>query len=108
MKYRGTTILILITLVMVLIAVYFGSGMYTIAATEPHWKITKGILEIIRDRSIVFHSNGIEYASDFDTAEILAKGIHHYHGMCRLCHGAPGYRRNEFASGLYPIPSTAQ
>ena len=28
----------------------------------------------------------------------------HFHETCRLCHGAPGYDRAEFAEGLYPSP----
>ncbi len=79
------------------------SGIYNIAATEPHAGLTLWLMAKIRDRSIAAHSKGMQVVRP-DTAEALDLGFEHYHGMCRLCHGAPGLPRSEFAEGLYPAP----
>jgi hypothetical protein len=39
-----------------------------------------------------------------DNKDAVDTGFPHFHDMCRLCHGAPGYQRKEFAQGLYPNP----
>lgn len=78
------------------------SGFYNTAADVPHWRLTFSILDVARDRSIEFHSDGITPPPpDEKLADI---GFLHFHDMCRLCHGAPGYAREEFAEGLYPNP----
>ncbi len=84
-------------------AVYLFSGYYDISATRPHWKTTVLMISQLRDRSIEFHSKGIK-THDLKDPKLLKTGIEHYHEMCRLCHGAPGYEKEEFAEGLYPKP----
>jgi mono/diheme cytochrome c family protein len=84
-------------------SIFIWSGVYNVAADEPHWKITHEILEIARDRSIIRYSSAIE-APLLNDPKLLQAGFDHYHNVCRLCHGAPGYARNDFAKGLYPFP----
>ncbi len=79
------------------------SGIYNIAATAPHWPITLFVLKVARDRSIAAHSSGVQLP-DLKNSKLVAHGVEHFHEMCRLCHGAPGYPRQEFAEGLYPSP----
>ncbi|HSO20956.1 MAG TPA: cytochrome c, partial [Desulfosarcina sp.] len=79
------------------------SGLYDIAATEPHWDATVSLINTLRDRSIAVHSRGIQ-APNLDDPQYRRAAVGHYHGMCRLCHGAPGAHTNEFAEGLYPSP----
>jgi len=83
--------------------IYAWSGVYNIAATAPHRGITSSFIEILRDRSIAARSDDIQ-APDPDDSKAREAGFPHYHGMCRLCHGAPGFQREEFAEGLYPSP----
>lgn len=83
---------------------YFFTGHYNVAATSPHWNLTLETLETVRDQSIKRHSEGINVPQSLDDPKLRELGFHHYHEMCRLCHGAPGYERNEFAQGLYPNP----
>jgi mono/diheme cytochrome c family protein len=78
------------------------SGMYNVSADVPHWRLTFLILDEARDRSIEFHSEGITVRRLDE--KLAAIGFPHFHDMCRLCHGAPGYSREEFAAGLYPSP----
>lgn len=78
-------------------------GIYNVAATEPHWNLTHWLLDQVRDRSIATHSRGIA-VPPLDDPKFESQGFHHYHAMCRLCHGAPGHERIELARGLYPNP----
>jgi hypothetical protein len=84
-------------------AVFVWSGIYNMAATEPHWDITYNILEVARDRSISVHSKGL-VAPSLSDPKLELIGASHFHHTCRLCHGAPGHPRSEFSVGLYPSP----
>jgi mono/diheme cytochrome c family protein len=100
-------IVVFLFIVVVAVAVYVWSGTYNIAANVPHWDITHEFLEIVREKSIAAHSKDIK-APPLDSQKLVDTGFHHYHPMCRLCHGAPGYPMNEFAMGLYPKPPNLQ
>jgi mono/diheme cytochrome c family protein len=78
-------------------------GAYNVSALSKHWGATEWLLEVGRHRSIVARANASP-PSSLEDPERLRKGIDHFHGMCRLCHGAPGFQRAEFAHGLYPSP----
>jgi mono/diheme cytochrome c family protein len=79
------------------------SGAYNVSARVPHLGITVWLLQTVRNRSISAHSKGLSVPPLNDRGYIEL-GLHHFHPMCRLCHGAPGYSREEFAQGLYPAP----
>lgn len=102
MKSFVLSVLVLAGVLIVGGAVFVFSGFYNIAADVPHWGITFSILDEARDRSIEFHSDGITPPPLDKKLEKI--GFPHFHDMCRLCHGAPGYEREEFAEGLYPSP----
>ncbi len=100
------SLLLVVIIVCVLLAagiVYLFSGYYNIAAAKPHLKTTVWVIDTVRERSIEFHSKGIK-PRDLKDPKLLKVGIEHYHEMCRLCHGAPGDEKEEFAKGLYPKP----
>ncbi len=84
-------------------AIFIRTGVYNVAANEPHWDATLWILEEAKDASISSHSEGIK-PPDLKNSALVQKGLDHYHEMCRLCHGAPGFPNREFARGLYPSP----
>jgi len=102
MKYFWTIVIVLVVLGLGAI-IYAWTGAYNIGATVPHWDVTLSFIELVKDRSIEVHSQDVQVPnlSDPKFKEI---GFDHYHEMCRLCHGAPGYSREEFAEGLYPSP----
>jgi mono/diheme cytochrome c family protein len=96
----------LIIVVVVLLggcAIFIWSGVYDVAATVPHWTLTKLLLEGIREQSVAYHSRGIQSPSLTDPG-MISIGFKHFHETCRLCHGAPGVSRLEFASGMNPSP----
>jgi hypothetical protein len=97
------TIFILLVLIVLGGAVFIGSGLYNVAANAPHWKLTYMILKAAKERSVSVHSAGINIPS-LKGQRLEDIGFPHFHEMCRLCHGAPGCSREEFAEGLYPDP----
>jgi len=100
----------IVTIIVLIIAggtIFIWSGVYNTAADVPHWRITYLLLEEARDSSISHHSENIKAPSS--KVEIsLETGFDHFHEMCRLCHGAPGFERREFAEGLYPSPPSLE
>jgi mono/diheme cytochrome c family protein len=97
------TVVVVILFLILAWAGYLLWGGYNVAANVPHREITQWFLETVRERSIDFHSQGLSVPplKDVKLAEI---GLSHYHAMCRLCHGAPGFQAEEFARGLNPQP----
>ena len=81
---------------------YVWTGSYDISAVTPHRGITLKVLQTVRDRAIIARSKGIGMPPALTDSKRAEEGLRHYHPMCRLCHGAPGYEREEFARGLYP------
>ena len=85
------------------IAVFVFSGVYDVSAMAPHWTVTLKILDGARDQSVSHHSKGV-VAPSLSDPRMHEIGFDHFQETCRLCHGAPGMARNEFAQGLYPGP----
>jgi hypothetical protein len=94
----------LLAVVFTAMTFYFLTGGYNVAATSPHWAVTVKVLRAVSDRSIQWQSRGIGVPGTFNDPKLSQIGFNHYHAMCRLCHGAPGYEPSEFARGLYPSP----
>ena len=80
------------------------AGLYNVAATEPHWPVTRWILETARVRSIEAHAAGIQAPPGLDDPAKVLTGVEHYAAHCAVCHGAPGVPRGDIAQGLYPPP----
>ena len=78
------------------------SGLYNVAATEPHWKPVQKFLMFAVDRSVDHHAEGIAAPSNLEDTAVIHKGFEHFQEMCVQCHGAPGVDRSEMAKGLYP------
>ena len=97
------TLTVILSFLVVLIIAYVWSGSYNVAARVPHWSITLWFLEKVREQSISAHSRTISVLSS-KHPERITIGFRNYHAMCRICHGAPGYRQSEIAQGLYPRP----
>jgi mono/diheme cytochrome c family protein len=84
-------------------AVFVWSGSYNVAASVPHLEVTHWFLGKVRDQSISAHSKRISIPS-LNDPKLIDIGFKNYHGMCQLCHNAPGYSRTEIAKGLNPNP----
>ncbi len=85
-------------------AVFVWFGFFDISARVPHWDATSEVIELLRDRSIIVHSRGVETPS-LDAPGLVSKGAGFYHETCRHCHAAPGIPASPFSQGLYPAPA---
>ncbi len=96
-------LLILVVLVLVGTAIFIWSGVYNIAADDHHTPVVAKVLEVLRERSVARHAQGIA-VPDLDSPAMIAEGAEHYAAMCTGCHLAPGVDRSEIRPGLYPRP----
>jgi len=103
MKPFIRALLVLIGLMILGGATFVWSGFYNVAGNVPHWGVTFWIIDQAKDRSIAFHSRKTSVPA-LKSGDLEDEGFRHFHSVCRLCHGAPGYKRSEFATGLYPLP----
>jgi hypothetical protein len=92
----------ILAVVLAVIGVY--SGLFNVAADEPHWGLTHRIIETIRERSIESRSDEIKVAVNLDDPKVIASGAGEYAEMCAGCHLAPGMEDTEIRTGLYPKP----
>ncbi|MCW5978498.1 MAG: c-type cytochrome [Bryobacteraceae bacterium] len=79
------------------------SGVYDIAANEPHNPIVQWALETASDRSVIFHARRIQ-APDIQDPALVRQGLIRYREHCLPCHGAPGVAREALGRGILPDP----
>ena len=79
------------------------SGLYNVAADDPHYPLVASALNMLRDRSISRRSRDV-VVPDLEAPAMIAEGAEHYAGMCTGCHLAPGVTDSEIRPGLYPQP----
>ena len=77
------------------------SGIYDIAADEPHSQPVFWLMQIVRDQSIAAHATDT-VPVDLSNPKRIASGAVQYDEMCSTCHLAPGKKRTEISWGLYP------
>ena len=80
------------------------AGIYDVAATAPHWRVTVWLIETARIRSIKAHAAEIQTPPGLDDPAKVVIGIGHYAAHCAVCHGAPGVPKGDIPHGLYPQP----
>jgi mono/diheme cytochrome c family protein len=79
------------------------TGLYYIAATEPHIPPVRWLLTTGRTRSVELHSRNVQ-APDLGEAALIRSGIGIYERHCEVCHGAPGVARQQIGLGIRPTP----
>ena len=80
------------------------AGIYDVAATAPHWRVTVWLIETARIRSIKAHAAEIQTPLGLDDPAKLVVGTEHFAAHCAVCHGAPGVPKGDIAHGLNPQP----
>jgi len=78
------------------------SGRIDVAASDPHWPLTRWVLETARTRSIKFHAADVRVPAGLDDPAKLPIGTEHFAAHCAVCHGAPGVPKGDIAEGLNP------
>ncbi len=91
----------LLVLVIGLILLFIYSGVYNVAATAPHTRLTEWVLSTAMKHSVRRHARGIKPPPLSDSS-LAQRGFHHYREMCVTCHGAPGASPSEIGKGLNP------
>ena len=98
--FAGSTVLV----VAVLAAIGFvWSGLYNIAADDPHSRPVFATLQSLRENSIRVRSASLK-VPNLDDDHLVLKGAGQYAAMCTGCHLAPGMTHSELRDGLYPLP----
>lgn len=85
------------------IAVFIYSGVFNIAADDPHWPLTFKILSTVRDRSVEARSGAVT-PPNLNIDANIKLGAGNYDSMCTGCHLGPGMEESELSLGLYPKP----
>ena len=84
--------------------IFIYSGVFDVAASDPHWPMTRWVFDTVRIRSIKAHATGIETPPGLDDPAKLVVGTEHFAAHCAVCHGAPGVPKGDIAHGLNPQP----
>jgi mono/diheme cytochrome c family protein len=80
------------------------SGLADVAATSPHWALTRFLLSTAMERAVKRHAAGIAVPESLDLEERVRAGAVAYDAMCASCHGAPGAEPDVVGKGLSPEP----
>lgn len=84
--------------------IFVGSGLFNIAASDPHYAVTHWLLELAKRRSIETQSFLVNSPASSDP-DIVALGAGHYDIGCAPCHGAPGRPSNPIVQNMLPPPA---
>lgn len=92
-----------VVVVLVAAGIFVYSGIYNIAADDPHTEPVFAALQLLRNRSIEVRSDNIK-VPNLDDPQLILKGAGQYAAMCTGCHLAPGMEGSELRIGMYPRP----
>lgn len=79
------------------------SGVFNIAADEPHSAPFLWLAEKTREQSIAIHAKDVTVPKLDDPDMIMAGGAD-YNEMCTECHLKPGMKNSALRSAMYPQP----
>lgn len=99
MRFFAGLLTALVILCVGVVGVVF-SGIYNVAATEPHSSLVRWLFSTTMHRSIEMHASKIEPPAVSD--DQVQSGIAEFDEMCVTCHGAPGKKPTAIGKGLRP------
>ena len=102
-KHVVLTSVVLIAGAVAAFALFVWSGVYDVAADDPHTAPVHALLATMVERSMEARAAKIKVPDLSDPAQIT-KGAGNYAAMCVGCHLAPGMDESEISKGLYPTP----
>lgn len=97
------SLLLLLVIAAVILIGFLWSGLYNVAADDPHTRPVLVMMETLRDRSIHVRARDV-VVPNLDDEALVLKGAGQYAAMCTGCHLAPGMEESEIRPGLYPQP----
>ena len=86
------------------IAATIYSGVYNIAADEPHWPPTRWILGTAMARSVAVRAGDINVPDNLDSTDRIEAGAGVYTSVCAGCHLGPGVEATPMHLGMLPQP----
>ena len=104
MKAIIATVLVVLVVETAAAASLIYSGLFNVAATDPHWSLTYAILESTRVRSVKVQAAGLKVPDDLADHKRVVEGTSHFAEHCSACHSAPGVEAGDVAKGMYPRP----
>ena len=88
--------------------VFIYSGLYDVAATTPHFDVTRRVMRTAMEQSVKRQARSVK-VPELDDPEKVHLGLKNFQEMCVTCHGAPGTPESEINKGLYPrAPNLAE
>ncbi|GGI16933.1 c-type cytochrome [Oxalicibacterium faecigallinarum] len=93
---------VVIAIVALLIFVY--SGVYNVAADEPHLSVIRWAMETTRSNSVKRRDDSVTLPADWNSLQRVEQGAKSYAAMCQICHLAPGVEPTAIHKGLNPRP----
>ena len=93
----------LLALVPVAVVLFVKSGLYDVAASRPHSKLTEWLTHETMIHSVRRHARAVEPPPQFSGADVAA-GFCAYETHCVACHGAAAIAREPWVGGLEPSP----
>jgi mono/diheme cytochrome c family protein len=103
-RRSAITVIVLVLSVVLFSGLMVWSGLYNVAADDPHMKSTYRLLETMRQRSIAVRADKLQVPADLKNPARIVQGAGNYNAMCTGCHLAPGMADTELSKGLYPAP----
>ncbi|HLK46904.1 MAG TPA: c-type cytochrome [Bryobacteraceae bacterium] len=82
---------------------FMASGLYNMAADQPHTPPVRWMLLAGRTRSVEFYSRGIA-SPDLSNPTLARDGFVFYRKLCQPCHGGPGVANDQVGRGINPKP----
>lgn len=103
MKITMKRFLLVVVMLALIGLVVLVSGVVPIKASSGHWPITVWFLDYASNRSVAFHSRGIE-VPPLEDPELVVLGASTYQSNCQFCHGQPGQAQPPVAKAMTPTP----
>jgi cytochrome c553 len=82
-------------------------GWYNVAATVPHFSITRWFLEIGMRQSVKFHARGL-VAPELNDRSLFKRGLRHFETGCESCHGFVQSSYRQFGNRILPAAPPLQ
>lgn len=102
-KHHSITTIVVLVILAIGAGFFVYSGIYNVAADDPHTKPVFAILQTLRNRSIHVRSESLVMPNLGDP-QVIFKGAGQYAAMCTQCHLTPSVKDSEIRPGLYPQP----
>lgn len=82
--------------------IFIYSGIYNVAADNPHGRFEYWVLFTTRDQAVTRRSRDIEVPQDYTDEARILRGAGQYEEMCAICHLRPGLADTGLRRGLTP------